>query len=805
MGHSLLFKVIAGVSALLLLAAAAFYFTLLASLPVVSGNLELPGLEQPVEIRFDAEQRAYVEASGLDDALAAQGWLHGSRRLWQMELLRRAGKGRLAELLGEDLLASDKELWRYGVPQLAQRLEENASVNMLAHVDAYLAGVNAALDDYRLWPPEFLLLRSGVEPWTRADVFALGALMAFDSANNAGKELLRFGLLQHLGRDKFELFTDDNSTRPDYPFVLEQAISAATTGPADPLLDTAGKGPGILAAFDRLASIDPDQNPLMPRLGFGSNGWVLAPGRSTTGNALFAFDSHDTLGLPNLFYEVHLFIGKGRQIRGWSVPGLPGVINGFNESIAWGFTNIGDSQDLFIETRHRNDPQRFRDGEQWYDARLESVEIPVRDQATVKLDILHTRNGPLISLDPPISLRWTVHELGERGLDALLEFNRARNWTEFNAALDRFPAPTLNATYADIHGDIGFRTAGLLPLRGRGEGLLPQPGDRPENRWQGLVPAKDMPRRSNPPSGYLAAANARVSPPGSYPLVSADNAALYRIARLHQVLGRPGKFSPEDMQALQMDWHDGQAELLLHGMLQNLADQPLGQSATRARDSLSTWAEEPVAARDSAAALIFQQWYLEIAGAVFAEALGPDWYPRLLKNNYLLANALDTLLLTDRHAAWWGPNGTADRPASLAAGLEAAVIKLSAELGIDMASWRLDQRQRVGLHHELSKAVPELSFLFAFPAQPWGGSPAAVGRANYAYDRPFYVSHAATVRAVADMAEVPLMRAVIPGGQSGHPLSDNYTDQFHAWLAGRLFSTSPPEATTDRILLRPRP
>ena len=246
---------------------------------------------------------------------------------------------------------------------------------------------------------------------------------------------------------------------------------------------------------------------------------------------------------------MHLFFGEGRQLRGWSVAGLPGVINGFNENIAWGFTNIGDTQDLFVETRSPEDPLLFRDGEDWYRVRTETVSIPVKGGEPEQLVIIHTRNGPLVNDEPALSLAWTVHHIPRPSLDSMLACNLAGNWEQFTAALDAFPAPTLNATYADVHGDIGFRTAGVLPRRGAGQGLMPQDGSDPAAHWQGMVPPADMPERANPASGFLAAANARVNAAGNGPLVSADNAAPYRIARIRQVLAGTHLVSFEEMQA----------------------------------------------------------------------------------------------------------------------------------------------------------------------------------------------------------------------------------------------------------------
>ncbi len=781
----------ATIAALVLITVISSYLTR-GSLPRNYGTEKVPAITAAVDISFDSYHRPFVTADNLQDAFFAEGWLHASERLWQMEMLRRAGSGRLAELLGGDLLDTDIQLWRSGVPQLAQRLEQNAGASLLTDIDVYLAGVNASMAYHKPSPPEFLLLSHRPKPWKRADVFALGALMASQSANNLSNELLRLDLLNVLGGKQFSLFLRDHRAIMDYPYIL-----AGTSARIDQSLSLSTPS-GTPEGLRNL--LDPAENPLMPRLGFGSNGWVVGPERSASRQALFAFDSHDELGVPNLFYQVHLSYGDGRELNGWSVPGLPGVINGYNERIAWGFTNIGDSQDLFLEKRDPDDRLRYLDGEEWYTADTETVLIPIRDGSEHELTIITTRNGPLISEDPPLALAWTVHQLDQQGLDSMIDFNTARNWQEFNAALDDFPAPLLNATYADIDGNIGFRTAGRLPLRGAGNGLFPLRGDKPENRWQGTVPAEEMPRLLNPPQAYIAAANAGVNAADSGPLVSADNAAPYRIARLQSVLSGTDKLTLDDMQQLQMDWYDSQAAMLLPTMLRDLDITTLSDSASYATGLLLEWQAQPVATRDSAAAIIFQHWYLTLARDVFEPALGEDIYQRLLGKNYVLNQALDSLILDDTIRGWWPDN----RERVLSRTLNRSIESLGRILGPDITSWRLDQLQSVALEHQVGKELPVFSEWFACSRKPWGGSPAAVGRANYKYTRPFEVSHGATVRVVAELGSGIKASSIIPGGQSGHPLSEHYCDQLPAWLSGDLLPiTQPDRETAQQFRLTP--
>jgi len=747
-------------------AAIAGMLALRASLPQRSGRWRMPGLEAPVEIRFDHRARPHVHARTLGDAFFAQGVLHARERLWQMEILSRAGRGRLAEMLGPPLLDTDRELWRSGVPQLAARIEAHASDRTRALVARYVAGVNAAIAALPARPPELLLAQVSLREWRPADVYALGAAMAFASGRNMSNELLRFAIGQRVGADAWAAFFPHEAAIPAFPYVMAQRIPQER----------------VLAALARRDALDPIEQALMPSLSFGSNGWAVAPSRSRSGEALFAFDSHDALAIPNLHYEVHLFF-EGGSLRGWSVPGLPGVINGWNDHKAWGFTNIGDSQDLFLETRDAEDPQRFLGPHGPYRARVEVVEIPVRFGDADRLEILHTRHGPLIHDDPPLSLAWAAHRVEDIGLDGLFDLNRATDWASTSDALDRLPAPSAAATYADVEGHVAFRVVGALPRRGRGEGLVPLPGHEAGVEWQGLVPMHELPRLVDPPAGFVAAANARVNPPGTQPLVSADNAPGYRIARIQSVLAERRDHTPEHMRALQTDWRNGQAERLGERLLRDLDGQELPATARRARDLLRRWLARPVNAPDAAAPLIFQRFYLALAEELFAERLGPELWPRLLRNNYLVNQAVDGLVLApDASAPWW----RGERRAKIRRAFLSAVDALAAELGDAPDAWRWDARHVVHFVHELATAVPPLGRWLNRGPYPWGGGHPTVGRARSRYDVPERVRAGATMRVVLEMTAPPRAWAILPGGQAGHLLDAHYDDQIAPWLAGEL-------------------
>jgi penicillin amidase len=768
-------RALAGIAAVVLaalvLAAGAVLVAVRASLPDDGARSALPALSAPARAHLDSRGRPFTVSATLADAMVLQGWFHARDRLWQMELLRRAGRARLAEALGPAFLAEDERLLRGGVPALARRLETAAGARTLALVDAYVAGVNARLEAAPERPPEFLLLGLALPRWRRGDVFAVGALLAWDSSRNLDNELLRARIGAASGPGRAAAFRAETASAPDFPFVVAEA----------------GQGP-----LRR------------PDLSLGSSAFAVAPRRSASGHALFAFDSHDAWSMPSLLYEVHHFFGPAdadgvpvHQLRGWSAPGLPGVVNGFNEFVAWGLTNVGDSQDAFLETRDPRNPHRFLGRDGWYDAevRTETLAVAGRDPETV--EVVVTENGPLVSVDPPISLAWTGHRLGGRGLDALFALAEARDDAALAAALDAFAAPVANVTWATVDGRIGSRVVGVLPVRGRGDGLVPQDATDPDSAWRGTVPAAALPRRVDPPRGWVAAANARTGPPGRAPLVSADNAPGYRLRRIVEVLEARTDHDVEGFRALQTDFTDVQARRLLPVLLPLVDPDGLTADGRTALAILRDWSADPVRDAGATGALLFSQWYVELARALLVPVLGETLARDALAASYPLNHALDVAILPDGASPWWD----GDRPGRVTAAFSAAVAALGERLGGTPADWRWDDLHRLHFPHALGAAAAPLDALLSRGPWPWGGGNVTPGRARWRYDDPFEARGGASVRVVVELARPPAAAAVIPGGQSGHFLSRHYDDQFPDWLAGELetLPAAPPGRPTHHF------
>jgi len=548
---------------------------------------------------------------------------------------------------------------------------------------------------------------------------------------------------------------------PDFPYVLENQRLV-----------------GLLAKTDHL---EPQLQPLLSAPRLGSNGWVVSPERTAQGHALFAFDSHDALSMPNLTYDVHLFVNQ-QQIRGASVPGLLGVINGFNEFMAWGFTNTGDSQDLFIEQRSTESDLHFLGPQGVYLARTSAVSIPVKGQPPHMVTVVTTKNGRLLSDNPPLALRWAALEVREAGLDALRALNRATNYASFSAAMDSFVAPSANATYADVTGRIAFRTVGALPVRGAGQGLLPLSGEVGAHAWQGLIPSNELPRRTNPPAGFLAAANARIQP--GLPLISADNSPGYRIERIQSRLRNASAATFVDMQALQVDWFNVQAQRLLPVMLEGVDTTRLDDTVRAGFESLEAWALQPLNLPELSQPLLFDAWYRHVGLQVFSPLLGDELTRRMLDSAYVFNHALDGLLMLYTNSPWWQ-----DKRTEL---ITQSLISAFDEVGAEQ-TWQ-DQHQ-VLMSHELSNVVPALGWLLDDGPFAWGGGNPTVGRARYNYNRPYTATGGATARLVISMQQPMQAATISPGGQSGHFMSVHYNDQTPLWLAGELnpLATQPEQ------------
>ncbi|MHB1132250.1 MAG: penicillin acylase family protein [Chloroflexota bacterium] len=766
------------------------------ALPKVAGVESVAGLGQSVEVLRDAAGIAHIYASSVGDLFFAQGYVAAQDRLWQMELNRRTAAGRLSEVFGPKTVDVDRLFRVMGLARAARLEEASLSSDLLAYLQAYSDGVNAYVGAHRdRLPVEFGSLFVTYEPWCPVDCLAWSKMLAWQLSSNWPSELLRAQLIAKLGPERAaELMP---SVPPGHvPHV-----------PAGIALE--GLGLSVLRQFDRVLDfVRPTAD------GLGSNNWVVSGALSAAGQPLLANDTHLGLQHPALWYEVHLN-GGGLDVAGFSLPGTPGVVVGHNRRIAWGVTNLGaDVQDLFVERRHAENPSLFLFQGQWEEALLVREEIKVRGRRRpLVLDIPWTRHGPVLNFDQPreapLAFGWTALRATPMAA-SILALNQADNWQDFRRALADFAVPAQYFVYADVDGHIGLQATGAIPVRPRGDGLLPVPGWTGEYEWQGVLPFAELPSIFDPAAGLLITANDLAEPTAHKHVLTYEWAADYRAARIRELLDTGAQLTLADMERTQLDLQSGLARSVMPILLGVLeADPPLLASATlgAAVDILRAWDYQSGA--ESAAALIFNVFYNRLLREMLADELGVE-----LLRHYLASHRHHVLaiphLLADPTASWFGgPSAPRVRGRNdvLRRSFVTAVAALERRFGPDPIAWRWGDIHTAHFSTPLGR-VPLLDRLLNRGPYSRSGDTTTVNVSGYSHIAPYAENHHAALRQVFDLVDWDSGRVVIPTGQSGHFLSPHYDDQLTLWLRGEYvtlpFSREAVSAgAASRLLLQP--
>jgi penicillin amidase len=731
------------------------------------GRLSLAGLSESVEVWRDSLGVPHVWAANEEDLFFVQGFVHVQDRLWQMELFRRVAEGRLAEVLGERLLASDIFLRTIGIWEAAGAQIEALDGDARRKLEAYVAGVNAAIDGWSgALPPEMVALGVRPEPWTMRHSLAIERIMAWDLALYGGAvEMSRAAArldsatLRRLG-----------SEYPDWaPTIVEPP---PIPGPAALLLDALG----ITRA---------------------SNAWVIGGEHTASGKPILANDMHLALRAPSLWYLMALHGGR-YDVAGMTLPGVAFVVAGHNRAIAWGYTNaMLDDVDLFLERVDPDDTTRYLvpGGSEPFRVVTETFRVKDRDSA-VTVETRRTRHGPILPdlRDPAgrdlIAMRWAAHDPSNTftGLPAL---NRAADWDAFLAAVDDFDNPHQNVVYADTAGNIGYVMGGRIPARpaDRRPPTLPVPGWTGEWDWDGYLPFDAHPRLFNPPNGYVVTANNKQAAGGIADRISGEWELPFRAARIRQMITEGQAFDADAVHRQQLDVRDLLAERYRDRAV--AAAERAGLEAVSA--ALRDWNLE--ATTDSRGAALFYVWY---------ETLRRDVREVLYENGPGVLTRKAFHVVLDSASLVWLDHAGADRFASLA---ESASIAADSIAG--GRTW--GELHRTVAQHPLaaSAALDRALDLNVGPA-PGSGSPTTVNVSHYVADRfPVDAAYGPSQRHVVDMADVDGTGGfILPTGQSGLPFSEHYADQFPLWSGGGLWriplDRGRAEArTVHRLVLEP--
>ncbi len=762
-------------------------------------TLDVRGLRAPVEVRRDRWGVPHIYAKNTHDLFFAQGFVVAQDRLFQMEMWRRAGEGRLAEVLGP--AAVDRDRFARTFKYRGDMAKEWASYapDTKAIVTAFVGGVNAYIAQAGdSLPPEFGLLGFRPEPWS-VEV-PLARATGLSGVANGSSEVLRARLVATLGVKKVEeLLPADPARALDPPPGLDlSGIDAASLG-------------GFASAFADVA-----YNRIE-----GSNNWTVSGSRTATGHAILANDPHRVITNPAVRYLTHL-VAPGWNVIGAGEPASPGVSIGHNDRIAFGLTVVGmDQQDVYVETlgacpgagagaggppqqqrtaAATSTPTRstargddssldcYRHRGAWHRIRTITDTIRVKGAAPRVVALRYTIHGPLVSVDTARSRGFAIRSIhsepGTASYLASLSLDRARNWSEFQSAMTRWLRPSENMVYADVDGNIGWVAGGLMPKRSW-SGLLPVPGDG-SHEWTGFVPGMELPRAYNPAEGFIATSNHNILPDGfRYPL-SYEWASRYRIDRVKEVLRQPRKFTVEDFQQLQHDDHSKLAEALIPRLVD--AAKRLGADGREEMRTLSAWNYRM--SRDQVAPTIFAAW----APAAYRRAIA-----RALPGEREVATTLgqrpDYEWLEAQLALPSSPAGDS----LLLAALDDALAELTRRFGADRGTWRYGDVHLAIFRHPLSAR-------YDLPPASRGGD------ANTVYatgGRDFRQNAGASYREIIDMGDFDRSVVTNVPGQSADPRSRHYGDLLKLWANDQYFplvySRERVEQETEQVLwLRPK-
>ncbi len=779
--------------------------------PKTSGKIKLEGLSQSVEIVRDEYGVSHIYAQTPEDLFFAEGYVHAQERFWQMEFQRRTGAGRLSEIFGSTTLSTDRWLRHYGFYQLAQKSFDMMNENTRAVLEAYSAGVNAYIQDRspgRLGLEFTLLNLQGVkweiEPWQPADSIVWAYMMVYDQGGKPPGDLINMNKLAVLGET---MYADLNPPyREDRPTIIQpEDFNVKTTPATGTILDALSPSAVRYAlGFGTQSTVAPDG--LLADWGYqlagGSNSFVVSGEKTTTGSPLLANDPHMSIGAPSLWYEVGMHCPDKSEscnynFRGFSLPGVPGILIGHNARIAWGLTNASfDAEDVFIERINPSNPNQYQVNGEWVnmDLRYEEIKVRGRDESDV-LVVRSTRNGIVVSdsmiSDHPfgftdegpdlyaVSFSWT-------GLDpilsvqAVLNVLQAQNWNDFVTALEDFHAGKQNWLYADVDGNIGYVLPGRIPIRAGGDGTFPVPGWNDDYIWTGFIPYDEMPRVLNPKQGYIVTANNPQVRQEDYPyLLSMDYDYGQRAERITDLIENDTNgISVEDMQAIQTD-NVSVAALEIIPYLEDLSFED--ERLRLARNALLAWDGDNT--MDSPEAALFNYFMVELIAGIFYDQLPASYYPGMSTGTF------DTIywLLKDPGNPWWDdartPLRVEDRFSVMSTAFEKAYAKGVAEFGENLADWRWGDIHTITYKNATlgRSGIGFIENLFNRGPFPTSGSESVPQKTCWSTNNPFEVICIPALRQVINLGELSDSWMVHNLGQSGHPMNTHYDDFIDLW------------------------
>lgn len=749
-------------------------------------TLNVKGLQSEVIVRKDARSIPFIEAKTEADLFFAQGFVTASDRLWQMDMFRRVARGETAELFGKVTLEEDKRWRKFGFKEICEQSLQNLSPDLKAALENYARGVNAyiATLDEKTLPVEFQILQYKPREWQPTDTLIIGKILSEALSETYFEDLMRVSIAA-LPKDKQADLL--NQVTP-YDVVLYGKDSAVKK--------TVGLNFERQKDFSEnlFAQVEQDyqtRKSSLEKIGFyaeglaASNNWVISGKRTKDGKAILANDPHLPATAPGIWYLSHLSTPTMR-VSGVTFPGVPGIVLGHNENIAWGATNVGpDVQDLYIETFNAEGKYKTPTGWETPTTRKEEIKVRLNpfktDTETVSLDVQETRNGVVFVEEngKKYSLKWTARDPKNQEFEAFFKLNRAKDWNDFQNSLKTYGGASQNFVYADVKGNIGWYAAGRIPIRKTGEGELPYDGATDDGEWTGFIPFEELPHLYNPKEGFIVTANQRiVGTDYKYQQMSRDAASPWRARRIYDLLKNNTKVTPDNVRDVQYDVFNMPVNALAKEIVKMKAASP------ETLEILQNWDGKMTA--DSKGAVIANEIRTCLANKITSQN-------RPLQS-YLIREKVLPVVLSEKPARWL-PKQFADYTAFFkACDTDAqATLSNSQRLGADKTNWIWGNLFKSNFPHPLAVA-PLIGAQFATPKVGIDGSGQTPN-----------VGSSVSMRHIASAGNWDETRHVIPLGQSGNPKSPFYKDQFEAWRTGIAaifpFTKAAVEKSAKEVIL----
>jgi len=788
----ILIKILIGFFALLFLLFTFSYFWLKSTAPTYSGELELQGLKESVEIIYDDFGVPHIYANNANDAYFALGYAQAQERLFQMEMIRRATSGKLSEILGESLLPTDKIMLTLSIRQAAEKSSKKAFENIDADFKkqslAYLDGINRFIDQGNL-PVEFTLIGFEPEHFTAADIYTAIGYMSLSFTSAISVEPMMSNIYKTLG-DKYLVDFDIDSLSNSKLYEESEVLS------------------------DFLSPIELQDYLPIP-IWEGSNNWVMSKDRSESGKVLLANDTHIAYSQPAVWYEAHINY-PGFEMFGYYLAGVPFAVIGHNSNYGWGITIFPyDNMDLYREKINPENNNQYWHNGNWNNFKVLNHIIKVKDAESVSFNLRTSVHGPELNQvytriskleEKPICLWWALHEEETTTLEALYEINNSENIGTFEKAAELVDIIGLNVVYGDKNDNIAWWTTGKIPMRSQSiNSKLILNGSDSTNDFKGFYGFDKNPKLINPEDGFICTANNApmridgIEYPGYY-------SPGYRAARVEEIVNSQNTWNLDGMKRIQNDVksnRDIKIKDLILGSVDLSTLKSEGTTYTKAINHLAEWDGEYVTS--SISPTIYSSLIYHILKQTMADELGEYQFERIVSSNPM-RSSIERLFFNDS-SPWWDNIETMDivetRNQQFAKALQLALTDLNKNLGNDLTNWQWGKVHTLTHVHPIGRKEPFDMIFNVGPFADKGGNEIIVKEAfSYSGHGPYKVKSGPAMRMLIDFANPDKSLSIIPTGQSGNIMSPHYSDQAKMFVKGeyRVQEMNKDKLSGGRVL-----